>query len=126
MNQEEQLPTSTQELAAQRTAWAMERTRLATERTLIAWLRTGLALIGFGAIVPRVLDGIEPEWLVGLIASLFVIFGTVVAAIGVHTYREMSSRLDESERGISWGIVVTLAAAIEVCAILILVMFLLA
>ena len=83
-------------------------------------------MIGFGAIVPRLLDGIGPEWLVGLIASLFVIFGTVVVAIGVHTYREMSSRLDEAERGISWGIVLALAAAIEVCTILILVMFLLA
>ena len=109
----------------QRTEWALERTRLANERTLIAWLRTGLALVGFGAIVPRLLERVETEWLVNLIAVLFVVIGTVIVAIGVHTYRHMTARLGAAEQGIPWSVVAVLAGSIEVAAILILILFIL-
>lgn len=67
---QQDVPANPRELAVQQTAWASERPRLANERTLVAWLRTGLAVIGFGAIVPRVLDGVKPERLVGFVFLL--------------------------------------------------------
>ena len=116
---------TTQELARQRTEWALERTRLANERTLIAWLRTGLALVGFGAIVPRLLERVETEWLVNPIAVLFVVIGTVIVAMAVRAYRHMTVRLDAAEHAIAWPVVAVLAGAIEVAAILILILFIL-
>lgn len=116
---------NTTELAMQRTEWAFRRTRMANERTLIAWLRTGLAMTGFGAIVPRLLFNIEPEWLVNLIAALFVIAGIVTVIVGIRTYRETITEFSEEERGVPWWVVATLAGAIQIGAIAILVLFML-
>ena len=125
MSQEQDTTATTQELAQQRTDWALERTRLSNERTLIAWLRTGLALLGFGAIVPRLLDGIEAQWLVNLLAVLFVLIGTVIVAMGVHAYRQMASVLTDAEQVIPWPVIAILAGAFEVAAITILILFIL-
>jgi putative membrane protein len=114
---------TTQELAVQRTEWALERTRLANDRTLIAWLRTGLALLGFGAIVPRLLDNVGAQWLVNLLAVLFVIIGTVIVAMGVHAYRHMTNVLEDATHVIPWPVIAVLAGTIEVAAVLILVLF---
>lgn len=61
MSEREEKGLTTKELALQRTDWASERTRMANERTMIAWLPNGLAITGFGAIVPRLLTNIQPE-----------------------------------------------------------------
>lgn len=119
-----EMSSSTQDLAEQRTEWASERTRLANERTLIAWLRTGLAITAFGAVVPQLLSSVESEWLIRFIAVLFVASGSVVLYYGIHTYREMTRRLDEDQVGIPWRLVAILAGSLELGAILILVLFL--
>ena len=125
MSLEQEVNTTTQQLAQQRTEWALERTRLANERTLIAWLRTGLALLGFGAIVPRLLDNVPTQWLVNLLAVLFVIIGSVIVALGVHAYRRNAAVLADAELVIPWPVIAVLALAIEAAAILILILFIL-
>jgi putative membrane protein len=124
MQQDTAAAANTQELAQQRTAWASERTRLANERTLVAWLRTGLAVVAFGAVVPRVLSGAEPQWLVAFISLLFVVSGSVVLFFGVRNYREMTIRLEEEQVGLSWWLVAILAGALQLGAVLILILFL--
>ena len=116
---------TTRELANQRTKMASERTRMANERTMVAWVRTGLALTGFGAVVPRLLEDIQPEWLVRFIAILFVISGSLTVFYGVHSYRQITGRLEQDQVGIPWWVVALLAGMIELGAILILVLFLL-
>jgi putative membrane protein len=123
MSQDE-LMITTQELASQRTMLASERTRLATERTLVAWVRTGLALTGFGAVVPRLLNNIQPEWLVSIIAIMFVLSGSLTVYYGVSSYRQIAGRLEEDQPGIPWWVVALLAGMIELGAILILILFL--
>lgn len=125
MSEAETAPDSAQELAIKRTQWASERTRLANERTLIAWLRTGLAVVGFGALVPRVLSNVQAEWLVWLVSVLFVVTGSIVLFFGVRNYREMTTRLGEKQVGVSWWLVALLTGALELGAILILILFLL-
>jgi putative membrane protein len=98
---------------------------MANERTLIAWLRTGLAMTGFGAIVPRLLVNIEPEWLVNLISALFVIVGVVTVVVGIRTYRETMNTIPETDQGVSWWMAAMLAGAIQVGAIAILILFIL-
>ena len=116
---------NTTELANQRTEWAFRRTSMANEGTLIAWLRTGLAMTGFGAIVPRLLFNIEPEWVVNLIAALFVTAGIVTVIVGIRTYREIITGISEEEQGIQWWVVATLVGAIQIGAIAILILFIL-
>jgi putative membrane protein len=98
---------------------------MANERTMIAWLRTGLAMTGFGTIVPRLLFNIDPEWLVHLISALFVIAGVVTVVVGIRTYRETMLSIPETEQGVSWWVTATLAGTIQVGAILILILFIL-
>ena len=116
---------STTELAMQRTEWAFRRTRMANERTLIAWLRTGLAMTGFGAIVPRLLFNIEPEWLVNLIAAIFVVVGVVTVIVGIRTYRNTTAAFPEVKESVPWWVMATLAGAIQVGAVAILILFIL-
>lgn len=125
MTEREEISPSTTELAMQRTEWAFKRTRMANERTLISWLRTGLAMTGFGAIVPRLLINIEPEWLVDLISTLFVIAGVVTVVVGIRTYRETMLLYPDTELGIPWWAVATLAGTIQVGAVAILILFIL-
>ena len=125
MTDREEISPTTTELAMQRTEWASKRTRLANERTMIAWLRTGLAMTGFGAIVPRLLFNIEPEWLVNLISTLFVFAGVVTVVVGIRTYRETAHLHPETEQGIPWWVPATLAGAIQVGAVAILILFIL-
>jgi putative membrane protein len=124
-NNEKNNSFNTTELALQRTEWASQRTRMANERTLIAWLRTGLAMTGFGAIVPRLLFNIEPEWLVNLIAALFVIAGIVTVIVGIKTYRETITEISEKEQGVPWWVAASLAGTIQIGAIAILILFIL-
>ena len=116
--------SNTSDLAELRTKWASERTRLANERTLIAWLRTGLAVTAFGAVVPRLLAAVENDWLVRIVSVLFVFSGTIITYYGVHAYREMTKRLGEDQIGVPWSLVALIAGALEVGAIVILLLFL--
>ena len=116
---------SSQELAVQRTEWAYERTALANERTLVAWLRTGIAVTGFGALVPRLLGNTEPELLVNLISVAFVLAGTAMVILGVRGYRTMTEQLTEQRVGAPWWLVASLAGTVEIGAILVLVLFIL-
>ena len=125
MIEREKRVATTSELANLRTEWASKRTRMANERTMIAWLRTGLAMTGFGAVVPRLLTNIEPAWLVNLIAALFVFAGVVTVVVGIRTYRETMEVYAESEQGLTWWVVAILAGAIQLGAIAILILFIL-
>ena len=121
---EEILPNST-ELALQRTEWASKRTRMANERTLIAWLRTGLAMTGFGAIMPRLLFNVDPERLVNLIAAIFVTAGVVTVIVGIRTYRNTTAAISDVEQSVPWWVMATLAGAIQIGAVAILILFIL-
>jgi len=121
--QENELPSGNQQLAQQRTDWAFERTKLANQRTLVAWLRTGLAVVGFGSVIPRLLDNVEPAWLVNLIAVIFVVSGTMVLFFSMRSYREMTSKLESELAGMPWWLVTLLVICLEVGAILILILF---
>ena len=123
MLQENELPGNNQQLAQQRTEWAFERTQMANQRTLVAWLRTGLALVGFGSVIPRLLDNIETEWLVNLVAMIFVFCGTMVLFSSVRNYRQMASKLESDLAGVPWWLVTLIVIALEVGAIVILILF---
>ena len=125
MSQNKEVQDNRQDLAARRTEWAYERTALANERTLVAWLRTGIAVTGFGALVPRLLSNTEPEVLVNLLSVAFVLAGTAMVILGVRGYRAMADQLTERRVGAPWWLVASLAGTVEISAILVLVLFIL-
>jgi len=117
--------TGKQGISINTTDLAIQRTRMDNERDLIAWLRTGLAITGFGAVIPGLLANIEPEWLVDLIATLFVIVGLVTLVAGVQTYHRTMASIPKALASVSSWVVATIVIAFQVGAIAVLILFIL-
>jgi len=84
------------------TNWAHERTRLAKERTLAAWLRTGLATVGVGLALAKLLPSLQPQWLIRTLGIIFVIAGGIIFLFGFKTYHEVFEKLKkEGFKGVS-------------------------
>jgi putative membrane protein len=86
------------ELAEDRTDWAQARTLLAKERTFSAWMRTGLASIAAGLGATRLLQEVEPLWLVSALGGLLVLMGASALALGFWSYHKTLQRLGEEGR----------------------------
>jgi len=65
---------ATQRSADQTTVLAADRTLLAAERTYAAWVRTGLAALVSGVGAKALLTDVMAGWVVGIIASLLIVF----------------------------------------------------
>ena len=91
------------------------RTHLANERTFLAWFRTGLTLIALGIAAAQFLDrdvvaGIP---VVSILATILVVTGVGLAALGAWRYQRARLRIDAAAfEPAHWSIVVTTAAAI--------------
>jgi len=74
---------------------ASERTLLAAERTFSAWIRTGLAGVGGGLAVPRVLKFNSDVHLTvaHLIGALLLIWGASIFIYAIIDYRRTCMRL---------------------------------
>jgi putative membrane protein len=74
---------------------ASERTSLAAQRTFSAWIRTGLAGVGGGLAVPRVLkfNSDEHLFVAHVIAALLVIWGVSIFIYAIIDYRRTCMRL---------------------------------
>lgn len=74
---------------------ASERTLLAAERTFSAWIRTGLAGVGGGLAVPRVIIFNSEEHLMvaQVIGTLLVIWGAGIFIYAIIDYRRTCIRL---------------------------------
>jgi uncharacterized membrane protein YidH (DUF202 family) len=80
---------STQELAERCTEWA-------NERTFAAWIGTGLALVAGGLASAKLLASVEPQWLVRVAGTIFV--------LDFRTYWEVTQDLkkEEVETTLTW------------------------
>lgn len=76
---------------------ASERTLLAAERTFSAWIRTGLAALGGGLAVARVLifKSYEHQVVAHVIGALLVIWGASIFIYAIIDYRRTCARLME-------------------------------
>lgn len=63
-----------QDSADRRTQLAADRTVLAAERTYAAWVRTGMASLASGVGAKKVLGGVLPEWGIGIVGTVLVLF----------------------------------------------------
>jgi len=76
---------------------ASERTLLAADRTFSAWIRTGLAGVGGGLAVARVLTfkSFEHQVVAHVMGALLVIWGASIFIYAIIDYRRTCSRLKQ-------------------------------
>lgn len=80
----------------ERTALARERNRLANERTFLSWTRTGLAIIGGGFVMIRMLTfqyiahQLLAQWIGGILFAL----GIAIFILSWIDYRASSKKLN--------------------------------
>ena len=113
-------------LSRERTELAVIRTRLAKERTFNAWLRTGLALMGAGVAIAKLMSGFQPQWILRTLAVLFVIIGGLIIGLGLRTYFRVIQRVEKIRvGGHPFWYILTLALLLVLAAIVGLVLVLL-
>ena len=83
-------------LAVERTEWARERTMLAKQRTFTAWVRTGLAALAAGIAGARLLEALEPQWLVRSVGAALISVSGLIFLLGFVNYRKSFRKLQEA------------------------------
>ena len=113
-----------QDLAQQRTGWAHERTQMAAIRTYFALLRTGLAIAGGGAIITSILARDYPDWVIWLLASVFVVVGFGIMILGLRNYHKITQQMAIEDQAtavsIRWLVALTVILLLATTTALIL------
>lgn len=107
-----------QQLASDRTDLAEDRTMLANERTYASWMRTGMAAVAVALGFRALLRSFEPDWVVKLIATVFILVGAAVIWFAYQRARNVSQRLETHEvKSISISRMGWLSATLVVAAL---------
>jgi putative membrane protein len=111
------LEPSDHDLAIERTELARQRTLLAKQRTFSAWIRTGLATVAAGLAAAQLLDELEPQWPVTLVASLLSVAGLAIFAVAYWSYYRTMEELEHARTyGIPVGIIGVITAIFIISA----------
>lgn len=83
----------------ERTALARERNRLANERTFLSWTRTGLAIVGGGFVMIRLLsfDYLAHQRLAEWVGGLLFALGITIFVLSFLDYRTSHKKLRVKE-----------------------------
>ena len=102
---------------------ALQRTLLAADRTFSAWIRTGLAGIGGGLAVSRVLifKSYENQIVANIIGALLVIWGACIFVYAIYDYRATCAKL--ARKGLESNSLKPLALMTTVLFIIALLVF---
>lgn len=94
-------------LAEKRTILAVERNNMAAERTLLSWIRTGLAGLGGGVAMIRVIvfESSTQQLISHLIGWLLLLWGIAVFILAITEYEETIAQLKRihPEMSVSMG-----------------------
>ena len=104
------------------------RTHLANERTFLAWFRTGITLVALGLAAAQFLGSDAPDGpqLVHVLATVVIVTGGFVVAVGMTRYREGRRRIDAEAFSPAWrSVTVMTGAALTVTALAIAFVWLL-
>jgi uncharacterized membrane protein YidH (DUF202 family) len=118
--------TSTNDLAQIRTDFSLERTHMAVTRTYFALLRTGIAIAGGGTLITTILAEGWPDWIVGILAGLFIIVGYAIMIAGLQRYIFIADKLagNDEFRIISPKFLIVLTAVLQIATVAVLILFL--
>lgn len=78
---------------------AVERTRLAAERTLLSWIRTGLAGLGGGVAVVRLITYQTDihRWIAYGVGQSLILWSALIFIYALISYRKSCQKLEESQ-----------------------------
>lgn len=84
------------ELAKERNILANERTHLAAQRTLSAWIRTGLASVGGGFAIVRLLsfEQVTHRLLAHAVGEILIIWGMSIFILALLNYKASCKQLN--------------------------------
>lgn len=113
-----------QDLAEDRTDLSEDRTVLANERTYAGWMRTGLACVGVGLGFRALLRTFEPVWMAKLVATAFIVAGTLIIWFAWRRASQMLGRLENHTvpalpmASMAWLSGILIAASIALAVVL--------
>lgn len=110
-------------LAKERTTLANERNRLANQRTFLSWIRTGLAGVGGGVGIIRLLKFQVPLHQVAadVAGLILIIWGIFIFGLSYIDYKRSSKKLHlEGDQGISLQVIAILSLTLIVLSLIIL------
>lgn len=105
--------------------YALERTHMAAERTYFSVLRTGLAIAAAGTVVVAILGERWPEWLILVMAGVFIAVGYTMIIVTLNNYQKIVNRLQiESDLNVmSPRLMIFLTAILQLGLVIVLVLF---
>ena len=113
-------------LARKRTSLALERNLMAAQRTFTSWIRTGLAGVGGGVALTKILSfsHLAHQVLANLIGQLLILWGVLIFIFAFIGYGRTCSKLlleDKSLNTSFWGICIISITLIVVSIILLII-----
>lgn len=105
--------------------YALERTHMAAERTYFSVLRTGLAIAAAGTVVVAILGERWPEWLILVMAGVFIAVGYTMIIVTLNNYQKIVNRLQiESNLNVmSPRLMIFLTAILQLALVIVLALF---
>ena len=105
--------------------YALERTHMAAERTYFSVLRTGLDIAAAGTVVVAILGERWPEWLILVMAGVFIAVGYTMIIVTLNNYQKIVNRLQiESNLNVmSPRLMIFLTAILQLGLVIVLVLF---
>ncbi len=103
-------------LAKERNLLAGERTRLSAERTLSAWMRTGLASVGGGFAIIRLLEfqNVTHRVMANAVGEVLIIWGIIIFILALIDYRESCKKVEHTNKRNQGWITITILIFIMV------------
>lgn len=101
---------------------ANERTRFAAERTVSAWMRTGLASVGCGFAITRliVFQTFNHQLIANAIGEILIVWGIFIFFFSLKDYKASCKKLKNAESKNEWWITTTIVLFIVVSLFLFL------
>jgi len=100
---------------------------MAATRTYFSLLRTGIAIAGVGALVTSILADGWPEWVIGLLSSIFIFIGFAIVIAGLQRYliiaKKLLSATDELNV-MSPRLLISLTVILQVATVTVFILFL--
>jgi uncharacterized membrane protein YidH (DUF202 family) len=98
---------------------------MAAERTYFSVLRTGLAIAAAGTVVVAILGERWPEWLILVMAGVFIAVGYTMIIVTLNNYQKIVNRLQiESDLNVmSPRLMIFLTAILQLGLVIVLILF---
>ena len=87
----------------------------------------GVAIAGGGTAITTILAEGWPDWVIGLLATVFIVVGFTIMIVGLQRYHQMAQRLavEEEVEAIPTRLIVVLTVLLQAATVTVLILFLL-